>query len=150
MFLDKNGSETDWIFGFVPPIKGLFIKIKESLQGIDTVRSLEDRIAAVPDDVEALCKLGAKQLNRRLTMSMSRDLFNQVLKLDPEGKQGTFSPDWVAGKVTYAEYAVYALAYLATLKPTQDPRPMVAFLVKYPKSALGELAQKALIPFLKR
>lgn len=148
MFLDKNGNEIDWIFGFVPPIKGLFIKIKESLQGIDTVCSLENKIAEAPNDVEALCKLGAKYMNRRITMNKSRDMFIRVLSIDPNGMRGTFSPDWIKGKVTYAEFSEYGLAYLAALKPTQNPKLLIAFLIKYPKSPLGTLAQRALIPFL--
>jgi hypothetical protein len=132
----------------VPPVRGLFIKIKDSLQGIDTVRSLTARVAAKANDVGALCKLGAKLMNRHLTMDKSKQLFNQLLKLDPQGRQGQFNPDWVTGKVTYTEYAEYALAYLAALKPTQDSKPLVAFLIKYPRSPLGVLAQRALIPFL--
>jgi hypothetical protein len=81
-------------------------------------------------------------------MGKARELLERVLILDPQGQNGAFRPDWINGNVRFSEYAEYALGFMAAMKPTQDPKPLVSFLRKHPKSALRDEAQRSLIPFL--
>ena len=139
MMLASDGSEIDWHVGYGPPPEKFQEKIDKSLKGIDTFKSLSERYAKDPKNIEVVFKLAQKVDDRHSPYDpQGREkilkLYNEVLALDPEGKLGT--TDYDEKKVTFTEYAEFSIGTLAYRSDKRDPEPLKAFLKKYPQSPM--------------
>ncbi len=66
----------------------------------------------------------------------SKELYQKVIALDPAGKAGTYTYDYLKATVPYTEAAEFELAQSAAFGRTPDPAPAKAFVDKYPRSPL--------------
>lgn len=136
MMLDSNGLEIDWHVGYGPPPEKFQEKIDKSLKGIDTFKSLSERYAKDPKNIEVVFKLAKKRENRYDPQNQEKalKLFKEVLALDPEGKLGT--TDYEEKKVTFTEHAEFSLGVLSFQGEKREPEPLKAFIKKYPESPI--------------
>jgi tetratricopeptide (TPR) repeat protein len=141
MVLGGDGSEVDWIVGYGPPPEKFVEKLERILKGIDTFKVLSQGYAKDPQNVETVFKL-AQKYDDRYDEEKAKELYQEVLTLDPNGKKGTTEYD--DKKVTFSEYAEFSLGSLAVYSRTMDPEPMKAFLKKYPNSPLEKSAYQRL------
>jgi tetratricopeptide (TPR) repeat protein len=137
--VDTDGSEIDWHVGYGPPPEKYLEKIENSLKGTDTFKSLSERYAKDPKNIEVVFKLAQKVDDRYSPYDpQNREkilkLYNEVLALDPEGKLGT--TDYEDKKVTFTEYAEFSIGVLAYRSDKRDPEPLKAYLKKYPQSPM--------------
>ena len=66
----------------------------------------------------------------------SKELFQKVITLDPEGQKGSYTYDDLKATVPYTQAAEFALGQLASFGLKADPAPLQAFIKKYPASPL--------------
>ncbi len=142
MAIGSDGSEVDWHVGYSPPPDNFLEKLEQTLKGIDTFKSLSERYAKEPKNVEVVFKL-AEKYDYRYDKKKALELYQQVLVVDPEGKMGT--TDYREEKVTYTEYAEFSIGTIKIYSRKSDPEPLKAFVKKYPeskmlKSAYGRLS----------
>jgi thioredoxin-like negative regulator of GroEL len=138
MVLDGEGAEVDWIVGYSPPAEKFKAKVEKALAGVDSFKALAAAHAANPKDVPSAFKLGRKFAERARDEDALR-LFRSVVALDPEGKAGSFTPDYLKAPVAYLEYAEYEIARIP-LQGKRDPAGMRAFLKKYPDGPMARMA----------
>jgi tetratricopeptide (TPR) repeat protein len=136
MILDSNGSEIDWHVGYGPPPEKYQEKVENSLKGINTFKSLSERYAKEPKNIEIVFKLAQKYEDRYDPQNQEKalNLFKEVLALDPEGKLGT--TDYEEKKVTFTEHAEFSIAVFSFQGEKRDPEPLKAFIKKYPQSPI--------------
>ena len=66
----------------------------------------------------------------------SKELYQKVIALDPEGKQGSHTYEYFKATVTYTQAAEFELGQAASQGRKPDPAPLQAFIKKYPDSQL--------------
>ena len=142
MAIGSDGSEVDWLVGYSPPADNFLKKLEQTLKGIDTFKSLSERYAKEPKNVEVVFKL-AQKYDRRYDQEKALELYQKVLAIDPEGGMGT--TDYNEEKVTYTEYAEFSIGTMKVYSRKSDPEPIKAFIKKHPesemlKSAYGRLS----------
>lgn len=133
MVVDSNGSEIDWHVGYSPPPDKFLERLEKTVKGIDTFKSLSERYAKAPKNIEVVFKL-ARKYDRKYDRENALKFFNEVLAIDPDGKMGT--TDFEEEKVTYTEYAEYSLGTLSLFARKMNPEPLQAFIKKYPESKM--------------
>ena len=112
--LDSEENELDYVAGYLPT--DLFLETMTSMRDGDTFASLQERVDQDPGDLEARHKLARKLLFRGQPGESLKNL-EQVLKSDPDNKQGQLEP------------ALYLMAQ-ATYSMRQY-RPTLAVIDKY-------------------
>ena len=144
MLVDADGSATDWLVGYGPPPDKFLERLDKSLKGVDTFKSLSERYAKEPKNIEVLFKLGQKLESRydEENQKKALDLFKQVIAIDPEGKMGT--TEYEKEKVSYTEYAEFSIGSMSIFSMKADPAPLKAFLKKYSESAIVKSAYQYL------
>lgn len=108
------------------------------MSGEETFKALSARYAKEPTNVEVLFKLGQKY-GSRFTPEMTakgKELFKKVIALDPEGKAGSYTDDYLKAQIPYTEGAEFELAQASAFGRKPDPAPLQAFIKKYPTSAM--------------
>ena len=136
--MDKNGQEVDWIVGYGPPADKFLEKVKNSIAGVDTYSALNARYAKEPTNVEAIFKLAEKCGDRYSTelTAKSQELYKKVIALDPEGKLGSHTFEYLKATVPYTQAAEFTLGQSAAQGRKPDPALLQAFVKKYPESKL--------------
>ena len=140
LIVDKNGKEVDWIVGYGPPADKFLERVQKSLSGIDTYLALSERYAKEPTNVEVVFKLAQKCGNRYTMEAKTKELFNKVLALDPGGKQGSYTYEYLKATVPYTQAAEFELGQMASMGRKPDPAPLQSFIKKYPESKLVKQA----------
>ncbi len=132
----------DWIVGYGPPADKFLEKIQKSLKGIDTYKALNERYAKEPKNVEVLYKLAEKDESRYAPdlTKKAEDLYKEIVALDPEGKAGTTTLEYLKATVPYTQAAEYSLGRMVAFGRKPDPAPLRAFITKYPQSPLVKSA----------
>jgi len=133
LLVGNDSSEIDWLVGYGPPPEEYLEKLEKSVKGIDTFKSLSDRYAREPKNVEAVLKL-AQKWDRRYNEEKALELFNKVIALDPEGKMGT--TEYREEKVTFTELAEFSIGRLAFYSRKRNAEPLKTFIKKYPESKI--------------
>lgn len=70
----------------------------------------------------------------------TKELYQKVVALDPEGKQGSYTYENLKATVPYTQAAEFALGQMASFGRKPDPAPLQAFIKKYPESKLVKQA----------
>jgi tetratricopeptide (TPR) repeat protein len=70
----------------------------------------------------------------------TKELFQKVVALDPEGKAGSYYNESLKARIPYAEAAEFELGQIASFGRKPDPAPLKAFIAKYPESKLVKQA----------
>jgi tetratricopeptide (TPR) repeat protein len=65
-----------------------------------------------------------------------KELYKKVIALDPEGKAGSYTDDYLKAQIPYTQGAEYELGQASAFDRKPDPAPLQAFIKKYPTSAL--------------
>ncbi len=141
MAIGSDGSEVDWLLGYSPPPDNFLEKLEQTLKGIDTFKSLSERFAKEPRNLEVVFKL-AQKYDRRYDEKKALELYQEVLAIDPEGKMGT--TDYNEEKVTYTEYAEFSIGAIKVYSIKSDPEPIKAFIKKHPESKMLKSAYESL------
>ncbi len=141
MILDNDGSEYDWHVGYGPPPEKFLESIEKSVEGVDTFKAISQAYAEDPKNVETVFKL-ARKYDRRYEEEKAKELYNEVLALDPDGKKGM--TDYQDEKVTFTEYAEYSIGAMAVFARQMDPEPLKTFITKYSESPLLKSAYQRL------
>ncbi len=118
MAIGSDGSEVDWLVGYSPPPDNFLKKLEQTLKGIDTFKSLSERYAKEPKNVEVVFKL-AQKYDRKYDEKKALELYQKVIAIDPEGKMGT--TDYSEEKVTYTEYAEFPIGTMKVFSRESDP-----------------------------
>jgi len=66
----------------------------------------------------------------------SKELYQKVIALDPEGKLGSHTYEYFKATVTYTQAAEFELGQAASQGRKPDPAPLQAFIKKYPDGQL--------------
>ncbi|NOR52873.1 MAG: tetratricopeptide repeat protein [Candidatus Aminicenantes bacterium] len=133
MLVGNDGTEIDWLVGYGPPPEEYLEKLENSVKGINTFKSLSDRYAREPKNVEAVLKL-AQKWDRRYNEEKALEMFNKVIALDPEGKMGT--TEYRDEKVPFTELAEFSIGRLAFYSRKRNAEPLKTFIKKYPESKI--------------
>ena len=133
LLVSSDGSEVDWHVGYGPPPEEYLEKLENSVKGIDTFKSLSDKYAREPKNVEMVYKL-AQKWDRRYNEEKALELFNKVIALDPDGKMGT--AEYRDEQVPFTELAEFSIARLAFYSRKRNPEPLKTFIKKYPESKI--------------
>jgi tetratricopeptide (TPR) repeat protein len=147
LMLDKDGSEYDWHVGYGPPPEKFLETIEKSVKGIDTFKSISEAYAKDPKNIEAVFKL-ARKYDSKYEQEKAKELYKEVLALDPDGKKGT--TDYQEEKVTFTEYAEFSIGAMSAFARKIDPTPLQAFIKKYPESPLKKSAYQYLSSYYGR
>jgi len=139
MVLGRDGSEIDWHVGYSPPPEKFLEKLEMSVKGVDTAKSLSESYARDPKNIDVVFKLAQKYDDRLDSYDPQQkqkivNLYKEVLALDPDGKKGT--TDYDDKKVTYTEYAEFALSVLAFRGSERNVESLKAFIKKYPEGVM--------------
>jgi len=137
MVVDNDGSEIDWHVGYAPPPDKFLERLQKTVKGIDTFKSLSERKAKEPKNIEVIFKL-ARKYDRRFNLEKALEFYNEVLAIDPDGKMGT--TDYGEEKITYTEYAEFSIGALSLFGRKGEPELLKAFIKKYPESKMLEPA----------
>jgi tetratricopeptide (TPR) repeat protein len=135
MFLGGDGAETDWIVGYGPPPENFQAKLEKVLKGENTVKALQDSFAKSPKDAGLAFQL-ARKWGDRYNDAKTKEFYEKVLALDPQGKAGQYTHEWTKITAPYREHAELALASLGMNSAKPDVAPLRAFIAKYPNSPL--------------
>ncbi len=124
--------------GYGPPADKFLEKVKNAIEGIDTYGALVARYAKEPANVEVIFKLAEKCGDRYSTelTAKSQELYKKVIALDPEGKLGSHTFEYLKATVPYTQAAEFTLGQTAAQGRKADPAPLRAFILKYPDSKL--------------
>ena len=135
LFFEPDGSELDWIVGYGAPPEDFQKKFDNVLQGIGTYKSLAAKVAADPQNVEANFRL-AEKWDDRYNQAKSAELYKQVVALDPTGTKGATEYGREKAMVSFTQYAEFNVASSAMSARPPDAAPFLAFVKKYPDSAI--------------
>jgi len=107
---------------------------------------LKERSAKEPANVEVLFKLADKYSSRytEAMQTKAKELYQKIIAVDPEGKQGTYTYEYQKATVPYTQAAEFELGQMASNGRKADPAPLLAFMKKYPSSPLVESAYQNL------
>jgi len=137
LLLDGAGAEVDWVVGYDPPAEAFQTLIEKMRSGgPESFRGLSAAYAKNPKDVATVFALAEKK-SERYAADQVAALYKQVVVLDPNGKAGT--TEYRKERVSYTELAEFKIgqAALQVMPPnTPDPAPLLAFVKKYPESAI--------------
>lgn len=136
LFIGTDGKEEDWIGGYGPPPELFLKKFQKTLAGSDTYRVLNDRYAKEPDNVEVVFKLARKFEEREAWGDRPKELYRKVVALDPDGKSGSYTDEFLKASIPYTQAAEEALGRMAYFSRENNPAPLRAFIAKYPESPL--------------
>lgn len=142
MILEPDGTEVDWFVGYSPPPEKYQEQVDRALQGIETFQSLSARFEKEPKNVEIIFKLASKY-SRRNKPEKAAELYNQVIAIDPEGKQGT--TEFNNEKVSYTQNAEFNLGTTAMSSRSPDVALLQAFVKKYTGGVLVKEAYSRMI-----
>ena len=123
--------------GYDPPAEAfqeLLAKMKTG--GPESYKGLSAAYAKNPKDVATVFALAEKK-SKRYPADQVAALYKQVVALDPNGKAGT--TEYRKEKISYTELAEFKIgqAALLVMPPSApDPAPLLAFVKKYPESAI--------------
>jgi len=124
--------------GYDPPaeaFKDILAKMKAG--GPESYKGLSAAYAKNPKDVATVFALAEKK-NERYPADQVAPLYKQVVALDPDGKAGM--TEYRKEKVSYTELAEFkiGLGAVEAGPPPKvgDPAPLLAFVKKYPESAI--------------
>lgn len=140
LIVDKNGKEVDWIVGYGPPADKFLERVQKSLSGVDTYLALSERYAKEPTNVEVVFKLAQKCGDRYTMEAKTKELYAKVIALDPEGKQGSTTFEYLKATVPYTQAAEFELGQMTSMGRKPDPAPLQSFIKKYPESKLVKQA----------
>jgi tetratricopeptide (TPR) repeat protein len=142
LFVDKDGNEVDWIVGYGPPPDRFLEMVKKALAGEETYKTLAALYAKEPANVEVLFKLGRKYSSRRTPemVAKAKELFEKVIALDPDGKAGSYTDEFLKVRIPYTQGAEFQLGQTAVFGRKSDPAPLRAFIAKYPQGPLVKQA----------
>jgi predicted Zn-dependent protease len=149
MILDGDGSEYDWFVGYDPPPEKFEAKLKKSLEGVDTFKSLSAAYAKNPKDVAVVFNL-ARKYSDRYDEAKAEELYNQVIALDPQGKAGTYTSEYSKITAPYTEFAELSLGMMKIYSRKPDPAPLKSFIQKYPDSKLVRQAYRYMAGYYSR
>jgi tetratricopeptide (TPR) repeat protein len=124
--------------GYGPPPDKFLVKVQKVLAGEETYKALSARFAQEPTNVEVLFKLGRKY-SSRFTPEMTakgKELYQKVIALDPDGKAGSYTDDYLKAQIPYTQGAEFELGQASIYDRKPNPAPLQAFIKKYPASAL--------------
>lgn len=140
MIFDGDGAEVDWSVGYDAPPENFEAALTKMIDGVDTYKAVAAAYAKNPKDVPTVFKL-ARKWSERYDEAKAAEKYKEVIKLDPQGKAGTYTQEYTKVTVPYTEFAEFTLATSA-LQMSQKPdlAPVKAFLAKYPKSKLVKQA----------
>jgi tetratricopeptide (TPR) repeat protein len=96
------------------------------------------RYAKEPANVEVIFKL-AQKCSSRYTPEMiakGKELYRKVIALDPDGKAGNYTFEYVKATVPYTQAAEFDLAQASVYDRKPDAAPLKAFIAKYRQSPL--------------
>jgi tetratricopeptide (TPR) repeat protein len=66
----------------------------------------------------------------------SKELYEKVIALDPEGTKGSYTYEYFKATVPYGQAAEFELGRMVSQERKSDPAPLQAFIKKYPDSKL--------------
>jgi len=140
MVLDGDGAEVDWNVGYDPPAENFEAGLTKMVNGEGTFKALTAAYAKNSKDVPTVFML-ARKWSERYDEAKAAEKYKEVIKLDPQGKAGTYTQEYYKITVPYTEFAEFTIA-TAALQMSQKPdlAPVKAFLTKYPKSKLVKQA----------
>jgi tetratricopeptide (TPR) repeat protein len=138
LFLDGDGNEVDWIYGYAAPPAKFHEKVLKVQKGEDTFRVLVARLSADPKNVPLMMQVARKYENRFVN-DKALALYKEILALDPEGRAGT--TDYSETVVPCADYADFRIATEDGNK-AEDPAPFLAFAARRPASPLAREAYR--------
>lgn len=136
LFIGTDGKEVDWIGGYGPPPDLFLKKFQKTLAGTDTYRVLDNRYAKEPNNVEVVFKLAQKVEEREGWGDRPKELYRKVVSLDPDGKSGSYTNEFLKASIPYTQAAEEALGRSAFFSRENNPAPLRAFIAKYPESPL--------------
>jgi len=70
----------------------------------------------------------------------AKELYAKVIALDPDGKQGSYTYEYLKATVPYTQAAEFALGQTVSMGRKPNPVPLQAFIKKYPESKLVKQA----------
>ncbi len=138
LFLDGDGNEVDWIYGYSSPPAKFHEKVLKVQKGEDTFRGLSAKLSADPKNVPLMMQVARKH-ESRFVNEKALALYREILALDPEGRAGT--TDYNETAVPCADYADFQIA-LADGDKAEDPAPFLAFAARRPASPLAREAYR--------
>ncbi len=141
LLLADDGSDIDWAVGYDPPAEKYQEMLEKMIGGTATYKSLTAAYAKNPKDVAVIFKL-AKKWSDRYDDAKSQEKYKEILALDPDGKMGT--TEYQKEQVSYTEYTEFNLGSSALRTRPPDPAPLLAFIKKYPESAIVKDAYRSL------
>jgi tetratricopeptide (TPR) repeat protein len=136
LLVDKDGNEVDWIVGYGPPADGFQEKLRKVLTGEETYKTLTAKYAKEPTNVPVIFKLAQKTSNRYTMPEKAKELYQKVIALDPEGKAGNHTYEYLKATVPYTQAAEFALGQEGIYSRKPETAPLKAFIAKYPQSPL--------------
>jgi tetratricopeptide (TPR) repeat protein len=147
LLLADDGSEIDWAVGYDPPAENFQEMLEKMIGGIETYKSLTAAYAKNPKDIATIFKL-AQKWSDRYDDAKSQEKYKELLALDPDGKMGT--TEYQKEKVSYTQYAEFNLGSGALGIQPPNPAPLLAFVKKYPESAIVKNAYRGLSGYFGR
>lgn len=66
----------------------------------------------------------------------TKELYNKVIALDPEGKMGSYTDEDLKASIPYTQAAEFELGQMTAYGRKPDPAPLQSFIRKYPDSKL--------------
>jgi tetratricopeptide (TPR) repeat protein len=135
MILDPDGTEYDWFVGYGPPPEKFEARLEKSLSGVDTFKALSSAYAKNPKDVAVVFGLARKYADR-YDEAKAEEKYKEVISLDPEGKAGTYTLEYIKITAPYTENAEFSLGTMKIYGQKPDPGLLKAFIQKYPNSKL--------------
>lgn len=121
LLVKADGEEMDRLVGYDPPEQFLK-KVRDYVNGINTIGALKAEVAKNPDDAGLRYRL-ARKYGDRNEVSASSEHYQKLLDLDPADKLG------------HNQEARFTIAMTA-FRGSKDPSKLDEFLKKYPDSPM--------------
>ena len=147
LFVDKDGNEVDWIVGYGPPADKFLEKLQKVLTGEETYKTLTAKYAKEPTNVPIVFKLAQKTSSRYTMPEKAKELYQKVITLDPQGKAGNYTFDYLKATVSYTQAAEFELGQESIYARKPDAAPLNNFIAKYPQSPLIKQAYSYLASY---
>jgi len=126
--------------GYSPPAEKFQDKLQTILNGTETYKSLSTAYAENPKDVATVFKL-ARKWGDRYNDAKAAEKYKEVVALDPQGTEGTYTQEYSKITVPYTEFAEFSIATMSLLGSAKpDLAPVKSFLAKYPQTKLAKQA----------
>jgi len=147
LFVDKDGNEVDWVVGYGPPADKFLEKLQKVLTGEETYKALTAKYAKEPTNVPVVFKLAQKTSSRYTMPEKAKELYQKVITLDPQGKAGNYTFEYMKATVPYTQAAEFELGQESIYARKPDAAPLKNFITKYPQSALLKQAYSYLAQY---